>query len=396
MRLSRDRRNVAVLAACQALFASGQSMLIIMSGLVGASLAADKALATLPVSATVTGVLVATIPASLMMKRTGRRLGFIVGAVIGILGGAIAAFALYIQDFWLFTLGTFLAGVQGGFAQFYRFAAADVAAPDFKSKAISLVLAGGVVAAVAGPELVKWTSEMLAPLVFLASYMTIAALPVAAILLLLLLDIPRLTVQETKDPGRPLLRIARQPAFGVAVLSGMVGYGVMSLIMTSTPLAMVACGFVVGDAATVIQWHVLAMFGPSFVTGSLIRRFGVLNIMLIGMGLLAACVAVALAGIDMLNFWIALVALGLGWNFSFVGASTLLTETHKPAERAKVQATNDFLVFGSAATASLLSGAILHLFDWETLQLVAAPFVIAATTALLWLKTRRGRIPAVS
>jgi len=188
--------------------------------------------------------------------------------------------------------------------------------------------------------------------------------------------------------GRPLIDIARQPTFLVAVLCGMVGYGVMSLVMTSTPLAMVGCGFGVVDAATVIQFHVLAMFAPSFFTGTLIDRFGVLNVILAGMALLAVCVAVALAGIDILNFGVALTALGLGWNFAFVGASTLLTETYEPAERAKVQAVNDFLVFGSVVLASAASGAVLHLLGWDSVQVTAVPFIIAAVVALIWLKMR--------
>lgn len=396
MTLTRDRRNVLILAGCQALLTTGQSMLIIASGLVGAMLAADPALATLPISAVVVGTLSATVPASLLMRRIGRRGGFLVGAAISLAGAITAATAVYARDFWLFSLGTYLMGVNAGFGQYYRFAATDVAAPAFRSRAISLVLAGGVVAAVTGPELVKLTVDAWAPITFLGSYATLAALPVAAAGLLAFLDIPLSRGEAHAHSGRPLIEIAKQPAFPVAVLGGMVGYGVMSLVMTATPLAMVGCGFGVSDAATVIQWHVLAMFAPSFFTGHLIARFGVLEVMLSGMLLLAGCVVAALMGVDLANFWVALVALGLGWNFAFVGASTLLTETYEPAERAKVQATNDFLVFGSVATASLASGALLHFFGWDAVQVLAVPFVIAGTAAIVWLKLRRRASAAVA
>lgn len=389
MTLSRDRRNVLILAACQGLFTTGQSMLIILSGLVGVTLAVEPALATLPVSMVVVGTLVATVPASLLMKRVGRRPGFLLGAAIGLSGALTAAFAIYVGAFWLFSFGCFLMGLNGGFGQYFRFAAADVAAPAFKSRAISLVLAGGVAAAVAGPELVKLTADVLAPVPFLGAYVALAGLPVLSALFLVFLDIPLPSAAEASEGGRPLLAIVRQPTFAVAVLGGMVGYGVMSLVMTATPLAMVGCGFGVPDAALVIQWHVLAMFAPSFVTGAIIQRFGVLNVMLAGTALLAACAAVALAGLDIGHFWVALVALGLGWNFTFVGASTLLTETYRPAERAHVQAANDFLVFGSVATASLSSGAVLHFFGWNAVQVFALPFVAAAALAILWLRRAR-------
>lgn len=386
---ARDVRNVGVLAACQALFMSSQSMHIITAGLVGAMLAENRALATVPVTAVVVATVATTIPASLIMHRIGRRAGFMLAAAVGALGGALAAWGIWEQMFWVFTAGAFGMGVQGGFAQYYRFAAADVAGADFRARAISLTLSGGVVSALVGPQLVKWTTDLFAPVTFLGVYVTVCVLAAAAVLLLTALDIPRLGAAESRAGGRPLSEIARQPAFVVAVLCGMVGYAVMSLVMTSTPLAMIGCGFGVGEAATVIQFHVLAMFGPSFFTGTLIDRYGVLNVIQAGMALLAGCVAVALAGIDILNFGVALTALGLGWNFAFVGASTLLTETYRPVERAKVQAANDFLVFGSVAAASASSGAVLHLFGWDAVQMVALPFIAAAVAALAWFRTRR-------
>ena len=384
-----ERRNVGLLVACQALFMTGQSMLIILSGLVGVMLAPDPALATLPVSAVVVGTTLTTIPASLLMKRVGRRPGFMLAAVIGSMGAATAAWAIYLGWFWLFTLGTLIIGINAGFSQYYRFAAADAAGPAFKARAVSYVVAGGIVAAIAGPSLAKWTADLFAPITFMGAYVTVACLALITTLVLSRLDLPHLTAEERRSSGRPLGVIMRQPVFVVAVLGAMVGYGVMSLVMTATPLAMVGCGFDRADAADVIRWHILAMFVPSLFTGNLIQRFGVLQVMMTGVALLGVCAAFAVSGVELANFSLALVALGLGWNFTFVGASTLLTETYEPAERAKTQAANDFLVFGTVATASLSSGAVLHLFDWFAVNWLSLPFVAIAGTAMAWLFLKR-------
>ena len=389
MRITREKRNVAVLAASQALFMTGATMLVILSGLVGLDLAEDKALATLPVSALMIGNALTMVPASLLMERIGRRPGFILGALIGVSGGAVAGAGVFGRDFHLFVLGTFIIGIYAGFAQYYRFAAADAASAGFKSKAISLVVAGGVVAALVGPELAKWSSGLLAPDLFLGPYLVVAGLALAAAALLGLLDIPRQRKEEIREPGRPLLQIMRQPVFLVAVVVGMMGYGVTILMMTATPLAMAAYSHGLDHTAFVIQWHTLAMFAPAFFTGSLIHRFGVLNVMLFGVALLGGCIVAALAGVDLGQFWFGLTALGLGWNFTFIGASTLLTEAYLPAERAKVQAANDFLVFGAVAIASLLSGLLLDYFDWQAVNYFAIPFLLAAGGAIIWLATRR-------
>jgi MFS family permease len=389
MRITREKRNVAVLAASQALFMTGATMLVILSGLVGLDLAEDKALATLPVSALMIGNALTVIPASLVMERIGRRPGFILGALIGVSGGLVAAAGIFGRDFPLFVLGTFISGIYAGFAQYYRFAAADAASAGFKSKAISLVLAGGVVAALTGPELAKWSSGLLVSDRFLGPYLVIAGLALAAAALLGLLDIPRLRAEEIRQPGRPLRRIMRQPVFLVAVLVGMMGYGVTILMMTATPLAMAAYSHGLDHTAFVIQWHTLAMFAPAFFTGSLIHRFGVLNVMLLGVALLGGCVVAALAGVDLGQFWFGLASLGLGWNFTFIGASTLLTEAYLPAERAKVQAANDFLVFASVTVASLLSGVILDSFDWQAVNYFAIPFLLAAGGTIIWLAAFR-------
>lgn len=387
----RDRRNVLVLATSQAFFVTSQSLLIILSGLVGAALASEKALATLPLSAVVVAATMTTIPASLLMKRIGRRAGFMLGAALGAAGAAVASLAIYQSDFWLFSAGTFIIGLQGGFAQYYRFAAADIAQDQFKSRAISLVLAGGIIAAFAGPELAKRTHDMMQGTAFMGSFLTIIGLASVSMVLLALLNIPLPDVEERDRTGRTLAEIARQPALIVAVLSGMFGYGVMSLLMTATPLAMIGRGFDIDDASFVIQWHMLAMFAPAFITGNLTSRFGVLKVILAGAVLLTGAAAAALSGSFIGNFWLALFLLGLGWNFTFIGGSILLTETYAETERAKVQALNDFLVFGTVALASLFSGAILHFLNWRAVNLAAIGPIAIIFAAVLWLALRRRR-----
>jgi len=390
MRISRDHRNVAVLALCQALFITGQSMMFILAGLVGASLADEKALATLPISMIIIATALTTIPASLLMKRIGRKPGFMLGATCGIIGALIASYGIYQSSFWLFVLGTLTIGIYGGFAQYYRFAAADVAESHFRSKAISLVISGGIVAAFSGPLLTNYTFDISA-IPFLGSFITVAILAAIAIAMLSLIDIPRPDIAERTSSGRPLLEIIRQPELLAAIFVGMIGYSTMSLLMTATPLAMIGHGYMVHDASFVIQWHLVGMFAPAFFTGSLIVRFGVRKVMLSGVILLATAIIAALAGETVPHFWVALFALGLGWNFTFIGASSLLTETYHPDERAKVQALNDFTVFGTVALASLTSGALLHFFDWRTVNLAAIPVISLAGMAIIFLIIRRRR-----
>ncbi|MDP6571975.1 MAG: MFS transporter [Rhodospirillales bacterium] len=388
MNLSREKKNVAVLFVCQALFITIWTMMTIVGGLTGAALATNKALATLPFTAMIIGNAMATVPAALLMKRVGRRAGFMVGTAICAAGAAIAAYAVYGGDFWLFVAGGLIMGIFAGFAQFYRFAAADTASPRFKSRAISLVVAGGLVAAVAAPGLTEWANEI-SPVAFAGSFVVMAGLAALTSAVLAILDIPQPEALGYGHSGRPLPQIIRQPVFVVAALGGMVSYGAMLLVMTASPLAIVACGYDVNDAAFVIQGHVVGMFAPALFTGALIERFGVLNIMLTGVVLLMACAAIALSGIDIVQFWLAMLALGLGWNFAFIGASTLLTESYTPEEREKVQGINDFLVFSTVALASLSSGAILHFFSWNAVQWTVLPFVAVSGAATLWLILRR-------
>jgi MFS family permease len=382
------RKNVAVLATAQALLLANNSTAIAINGLAGYALASDKALATLPVTGWVIGAAIATYPASMLMKRIGRRGGFTLGTLIGMLGAAICSTAVALGDFWLLCLGTLVFGAYNGIAQYYRFAAADAAPMDFKSKAISLVLGGGLVGGIIGPEVSKLTVEALSTR-YLGAYLSLMVFLVIVLAVVQLLNIPPPSEAEQREPGRPLAKIAAQPVFIVAVLSAAFGYGIMNLLMTATPLAMGICGHPYASAAFVIQWHVIGMFAPSFFTGSLIKRFGLLQVMLAGAALLLICVGIALAGVAVANFWFALVLLGVGWNFLYVGGTTLLTETYRPSERAKAQGTNDLAIFLIMASSSLASGMLLHRNGWETLNYLAIPFIAAIVLGLVWLMARR-------
>ncbi|HYU70523.1 MAG TPA: MFS transporter [Burkholderiales bacterium] len=386
------KKNVAVLATCQALLFTNNSTAIALNGLAGYALAANKALATLPVTAWVIGGALSTLPASLLMKRIGRRAGFTVGALTGMVGASICSVALYFGNFWLFCFGTMVFGVYNAVAQYYRFAAADAASADFKAKAISLVLAGGLVGGIVGPELSKHTVDLLATH-YLGAYLSLIGFLALVVLVVQWLDIPVPAAAAHKEPARPLAQIMAQPVFVVAVLAAAIAYGVMNLLMTATPLAMGLCGHPYSAAATVIGWHVIGMFGPSFFTGSLIKRFGVLQVMGAGALLLYVVVAIALSGIGVAHFWFALVLLGVGWNFLYIGGTTLITEACTPPERAKTQGVNDLIIFVVMATSSFSSGLLLEKSGWQLLNYLALPFVTAAAVAVLWLLAR-GRVAA--
>jgi MFS family permease len=385
------RRTVLLLALCQALAMTGASIVATTASIIGSILAPDRALSTLPIAVQMTGLMSATIPAALLMARIGRRGGFWLGTALGAIGAATAAVAVFHADFPLFCAGTFLLGAYNGFAQQYRFAASEIADEAFRSKAISLVLAGGVASAVFGPETAKWSSNLFAPALFAGCYAVIIVLCVAAAVLLCFVRLPRPAppvLAAGRRGGRPLSEIAAQPAFVAAAIAGMVGYGVMSLVMTATPIAMLDCGHDFGDAAFVIQLHALGMYAPSFVTGHLIARFGVVRILLTGAALLLACCAINLLGIATVNFWAANVVLGIGWNFLFVGATTLLTRVYAPEEKAKVQALNDFLIFGTVAVSSFASGALLSGLGWNMVQVAVMPFAVVAAATVFWLRQR--------
>jgi len=361
----------------------------------GYALAADKSLATLPVTGWVTGGALSTMLASQLMQRIGRRGGFTVGAVIGIAGALLCALALARHDFWLFCLGSLVFGAYNAFGQYYRFAAADATTPELRARAISYVLAGGLVGGIVGPATSRHTAELL-PTTYLAAYLALIGFIVVVIVLLRFLDLPERGHADSAEHARPLATIAAQPAFMVAVLASTLAYGTMNLLMTATPLAMALCGHPYGAATNVISAHVIGMFAPSFVTGDLIRRFGVLGVMLCGVILYFVCIGIALGGVDIANFWWSLLLLGIGWNFVFIGATTLLTETYRPSEKAKVQGVNDSLIFVTMAVSSLSSGMILQRNGWQTLNHLAVPFVVLIGAGVMWLLAHRRRRAAAS
>lgn len=385
------RRNVALLAGCQALLLCNGVTLIAVNGLAGARLAPTPLLATLTVTGYVIGTALMTLPASFFMKRHGRRAGFIVGALLGILGGLTCAAAVAVGSFWLLCFGTFCAGTYNAFGLQYRFAAADMAPADWKPKAISWTLAGGILGGFIGPWAGKLTRDVWS-VEFAATYASLSVFAVVALAIASRLRVPEMVDAGQQDSGRPLSAIARQPAFAVAVLAAALGYGTMNLLMAATPLAMDICGLPFADAAFVLQWHVLGMYGPSFFTGGLIKRFGVLRILATGVVLMLVCIALALSGVTLMHFWWALFLLGVGWNFLYIGGTSLLTETYAPAERAKVQGSNDFAVFGVQALSSVSAGALVLGGGWHTLNLYAIPVVLAIGLAIaaLMLHRRRG------
>jgi MFS family permease len=377
------RRNVALLAACQAMLFTNNSTLIAINGLAGLSLAPYAALATLPITCWVLGAAIATMPASLHMKRVGRRAGLTSGTFWGIVGALLCGTAIWLQSFWLLCFGALIWGVYNAYGQYYRFAAADVAGPDFKATAISLVLAGGLVGGILGPTTSRFTVDLLGPK-FMGAYLALIAFAIVTMVLLRFLRIPDPAPAVKASSGRPLAEIAAQPKFVVAVMCGAIGYGVMNFVMTGTPIAMQACGHTYGDAALVISSHVIGMFAPSFVTGPLIRRIGVVPVLGLGVVLNLVTVAIALSGITLAHFWWALVLLGVGWNFLYIGGTTLLTETYRPEELAKAQGANDQAIFIVMAVSSLSAGMTVTLGGWERVNLLALPLIAVIGIAIAW------------
>ena len=386
------RHNVPVLALCQALFMSVQTIGIATTPLAAyALLGTDKSLATFPIFLVHAGVMLTTVPASFLMARIGRRGGFSVGAVAGIASGLISTAAIFLQNFPLLCAGALLQGTAAAFAWYFRFAAADAAAPQKRAQAISLVMAGGVLAGLLGPQTAKWAVHWFDPVVFAGCYVAVSLLSAGVLGLVQFLRIPGLTAEQRAAGGRPMRQIIRQPSYIVALISSMFGYGVMTLVMSATPLAMLACGFHFTDSATVIQAHVVAMFLPSSFTGHLIQRVGVLPIIAIGAAINIGCAFVNLAGIGFENFLIANILVGLGWNFTYVGGTTLLTSTYEPAERAKVQASHDFMVYATTATAAGLSGFLHATSGWTFVNMAAIPMqaIIIVAALALFLHQRR-------
>ncbi|SNT74704.1 MFS transporter [Paracoccus seriniphilus] len=392
------RRNVAVLVAAQAVLGSQMPINFIIGGLAGQILAPNPCLATLPISLIVLGSALTARPMARFMQRHGRQAGFMLAVLAGGLGAAVSAAGLWQGSFLLFLAGAMLTGVYMSAQGFYRFAATDTATEDFAPRAISWVMAGGLVSAIIGPAIVRATSDLTA-VPFLASYLAVIALNLLGPILFLFLDIPRPAAPSQSEPaGRPLSELLRSPPIAVAMICGMVSYALMNLVMTSTPLAVVGCGYQASNAADIVSAHVLAMFAPSFFTGHLIARFGARLIVGIGLVILACAGAVALSGVELSHFFGALILLGLGWNFGFIGATTMLAQNHSPQERGRVQGVNDLFVFGGVFVASLSSGGLMNCMGgsaqtgWSAVNLAMLPFLVLAGASLIWLAMRPAKI----
>ncbi len=395
---ARARSNVARLAAAQALTGANSAVIFATGSIVGATLAPDMSLATVPLSMYVLGLAAGTLPTGAISRAYGRRTAFIIGTGFGVATGLLGSFAILHASFALFCCATFLGGLYGAVSQSYRFAAADGASASFRPRAVSWVMAGGVFAGVLGPQLVQWTMDIWPPYLFAFSFVVQAAVALVAMLVLSGVDAPKPAPSDLHG-GRPLSEIVRQPRFIAAAICGIVSYPMMNLVMTSAPLAMKICGLSVTDSNFGIQWHIVAMYGPSFFTGSLIARFGAPKVVAAGLVLEAAAATIGLSGITALHFWATLIVLGLGWNLGFVGASALVLETHRPQERNKVQAFNDFLVFGTMAVGSFSSGQLLANFGWSAVNLVVYPPVLLGLTVLAFssfARRRRARLQELS
>lgn len=357
---------------------------ITTSALVGLQIAPNPALATLPLAAQFLGNMLSTMPASLLMARIGRRLGLMLGSLFGVISGLLATWAVVQANYPLFMAAGLLYGVFGAFSQYFRFTAADAAdASDVadkaaaRARAIALVMAGGLVAAVLGPELAKATQDLLSPFIFAGCFLMIATVALCCGVALTFLDLPHKPATASDAPARPLLEIVRHPEAITAFAAALVAYVTMNMLMTATPLAMLACGYAFADSAMVIQWHVVGMFAPSFFSGSLIARFGAERIIAVGGVLMLACIGTNLLGIEIINFVIGLLLLGLGWNFMFVGGTTLLTQVHRPSEKAKVQGFNDLCLFTAVAASAAASGALHEWLGWQPMNVAALPLLLA-------------------
>ena len=378
---ARARANVVRLAAAQALTGANSAVIFATGSIVGATLAPDVSFATVPISMYVLGLAAGTLPTGAISRAYGRRTAFIIGTGCGASTGLLGAFAILHSSFWLFCCATFLGGLYGAVSQSYRFAAADGASAAYRPKAVSWVMAGGVFAGVLGPQLVQWTMDIWQPYLFAFSFVVQAAVALLAMAVLAGVDAPKPALADLHG-GRPLFEIVRQPRFIAAALCGIIAYPMMNLVMTSAPLAMKICGLTLSDSNFGIQWHIVAMYGPSFITGSLIARFGAPAIVALGLTLEAVAATIGLTGITAMHFWATLMVLGIGWNFGFIGASALVLETHLPQERNKVQAFNDFLVFGMMAIGSFSSGQLLANYGWSAVNMVVYPPVLLGLVVL--------------
>jgi MFS family permease len=380
-------RNAMVLAAAQALGGANNIIIYSTASIIGAVIAPDKGLATLPITCFVLGMWLGTLPVGALARRFGRRAALLTGSGFGVVSGLISYSAVTTGHFWLLLLGAFCGGLYAASQQSYRFAATDTASESYRPKVVSWVLAGGVFAALIGPQVVIFTKDLLPPYLFAASYLGQSALAAIAMVVLTSVKVPPVA-GTGRDNARLLIEIVRAPRFIVAAACGVASYSMMNLVMTAAPLAMVGCGHSVTDATLGIQWHVLGMYAPSFFTGSLISRYGIERITGIGLGLIALTAVVSITGLSVAHFWTALILLGVGWNLAFIGATTMVTQCHRAEERTKVQAFNDFLIFGSMAVSSFSSGQLLAYFGWQAVNEVIFPTVILAGALLAWLAAR--------
>jgi MFS family permease len=391
------RRNAVIFAASQAIVGSAAPITISIGGLAGYYLlAADKSLATAPVTAFTVGVAVGAIPAAALVKRLGQKAGFMLGCAVTAAGGVIATIALFEASFWLFVAGLLVVGLGGAFVQLFRFAAADNAPAAFKAKAISFVLTGGILTAILGPQIVIFTRELLAPVMFAGSFASLILLAAVGAVILSFLRTGSGMASSTADgpaeAARPLGQIIRQPLFAVGLLCAVGSYALMSFVMTGAPLAMVGCGFTPDEATLGISWHVMAMFAPSYFTGRLIARFGRETVVAVGLLLLVGCGLVALSGIELWQFWTALILLGIGWNFGFIGSTAMVADTYRASEKGKVQGFHDFVLFGTVALASLGSGLVYNAWGWDMLNWVIFPVALACLVAVGVLMVRQRRL----
>ncbi|WP_432283932.1 MFS transporter [Aminobacter sp. BA135] len=391
------RRTAYILAASQAIIGSAAPISFAIGGLAGYYLLdADKSLATLPITGFSLGLAIGALPAAAIIRRIGQRSGFMFGTAVTAIGGAVATLALFRAEFWLFVFGLVLLGAGGAFVQQFRFAAADNAPPQFKANAISFVLAGGIITAIIGPQIVIFTRELFAPVMFAGSFASIIGLAAVGAIILSFLRVkePLHDHQAASEAGaRPLKEIVTEPRFAAALTCAVGSYTLMSFVMTGAPLAMVGCGFSPDEATLGISWHVMAMFGPSFFTGRVIQRFGAERVVAFGLLLLIACAIVALSGIALWQFWTALILLGLGWNFGFIGATAIVSTAYRPSEKSKVQGFHDFVLFGAVAFASLMSGAVYNAYGWDTLNWIVFPVSAICLVALATLSLAQRRQP---
>lgn len=383
-----SRRNARILSGLQALGGANPAVVVALGGLVGQQLASRPEQATIPVSLFNLGLALGILPAAFLMRKLGRRRAYFIGSILGIAGGITAFAGITQSSFLIFCMGTILAGFYSSYVQNYRFAAADSVAAPWRPKAISWVMLGGLVAAVLATQIILHTRNLWPNTPFAATFLAQAALAALAIPLIYclrndIMSVPVAVNLHPSESSRPLTQIIKNPRFIIAVLTGMVSFSLMSFMMTASPLAMVGQGHSVEDSTLGVQWHILAMFAPSFFTSKLIERFGKIPVTLSGILLLGAASVAALSGLDVAHFWLSLILLGIGWNFSFIGATTLVTDCYRPAETSKVQAFNDFLIFGSVALSSFFSGKLLAEYGWSTLNVWSLPIIIGTSFALL-------------